>query len=170
MEANALTIILLLAVLVAIALLVVLLLRKPDQLLDAHNLRLQQALREEQREGRGELRQQLDSLSAAQEQRIENFGARLDAHTVRTDQRLDLLAKSLAEDAHHARLDATARQQQFAEGLSLRLRESADRNTQTLGELRASMEAQLRSLQQGNEQKLEQMRATVDEKLQSTLE
>ena len=165
-----LLIVLLIAVLVAIVLLVVLLLRKPDKLLDSHNTRLQQALREEQREGRGELRLQLDSLSSAQEQRIENFGTRLNEHTARTDQRLDMLSKSLAEDAHNARLDATVRQQQFADGLSQRLRELSDRNTQTLGELRATLETQLKSLQADNAHKLEQMRATVDEKLQSTLE
>lgn len=171
METNTLLLILLLlAMLGAIGLLVVLLLRKPDTLLEAHGARLQQALRDEQRDGRGELRQQLDSLSSAQEQRIENFGARLNEHTARTDQRLDLLSKSLAEDAHNARLDATARQQQFADGLSQRLRELADRNTQTLGELRATLANQLKSLQADNAQKLEQMRATVDEKLHATLE
>jgi DNA recombination protein RmuC len=165
-----LLILLLAAVLVAIALLVVLLLRRPDRLLDTHSAGLQQALREEQREGRGELRQQLDSLSAAQEQRIENFGLRLDQLTTRTDQRLDELRAALNEDAHKARLDTTARQQQFADGLSQRLREMSDRNTQTLGELRATLETQLKSLQADNASRLEQMRATVDEKLQSTLE
>lgn len=169
-DPQTLMLVLLAAVAVAIVLLVVLLLRKPDKLLDAHNMRLQQALREEQREGRGELRQQLDSLSSAQEQRIENFGTRLNDLTTRTDARLDVLGKSLTEDAHKARLDATARQQQFAEGLGQRLRELSERNAQTLGELRATFETQLKSLQAGNEQKLEQMRATVDEKLQSTLE
>lgn len=171
METNTLLLVLLLlAVLAAIGLLVVLLLRKPDSLLEAHGARLQQALRDEQRDGRGELRQQLDSLSSAQEQRIENFGARLNEHTARTDQRLDILSKTLAEDAHNARLDATSRQQQFADGLSQRLRELADRNTQTLGELRATLESQLKALQADNAQKLEQMRATVDEKLHATLE
>jgi DNA recombination protein RmuC len=169
-EPQLLLIVLLIAVLAAIVLLVLLVLRKPDALLDAHNARLQQALRDEQRDGRGELRQQLDGMSAAQEQRIENFGRRLDDLTVRTDQRLDVLRQALTEDAHKARLDATARQQQFAEGMSRHLRELSDRSTQTLGELRATLETQLQSLQADNAAKLEQMRATVDEKLQSTLE
>jgi DNA recombination protein RmuC len=169
-EPQLLLIVLLIAVLAAIVLLVMLLLRKPDALLDAHNARLQQALRDEQRDGRGELRQQLDGMSAAQEQRIENFGRRLDDLTVRTDQRLDVLRQALTEDAHKARLDATARQQQFAEGMSRHLRELSDRSTHTLGELRTTLETQLQSLQADNAAKLEQMRATVDEKLQSTLE
>jgi DNA recombination protein RmuC len=169
-DVPVLLVLLLVAVLAAIGLLVVLLLRKPDRLLEAHGASLQQALREEQREGRLELRQQLDGLSAAQEQRIENFGARLDALTVRTDQRLDVLRAALTEDAHKARLELATRQQQFADTLGQRLRELSDRNTQTLGELRDTLDSQLKALQADNAQKLEQMRATVDEKLQTTLE
>ncbi len=169
-DPSLLLIVLLGAVLVAIALLIALLLRKPDRLLETHNARLQQALREEQREGRAELRQQLDGLSAAQEQRIENFGARLDALTARTDQRLDVLRAALTEDAHKARLDQAGRQQQFADALGQRLRELSERNAQTLGELRATLDTQLKALQADNAAKLEQMRATVDEKLQTTLE
>jgi DNA recombination protein RmuC len=169
-DAPLLLILLLIAVLTAIGLLVVLLLRKPDRLLETHGARLQQALREEQREGRGELRLQLDSLSAAQEQRIENFGLRLNDLTERTDARLDVLRTALTEDAHKARQEAAARQQQFADVLGQRLRELTDRNEHRLVELRATLETQLKSLQADNAQKLEQMRATVDEKLQSTLE
>lgn len=170
MNNDVLLILLLVAMLIAIVLLVLLLLRKPDAALAVMRERLEDAMRGEQREGRGELRQQLDSLSSAQEQRIENFGLRLNDLTMRTDARLDVLSNALTEDAHKARLDATARQQQFAEGLSQHLREMTDRNTQTLGELRSTLETQLKSLQADNAQKLEKMRETVDEKLQSTLE
>ena len=165
-----LLLLLLLAVAAAIVLLVVLLRRRPDALLEAHAARLQQTLRDEQRDGRGELRQQLDSLSSAQEQRIENFGLRLNDLAQRTDARLDVLRAALTEDAHNARLDHTARQQQFSEAMARQLRELSDRNTQTLGELRATLDAQLKALQADNAAKLEQMRATVDEKLHSTLE
>jgi DNA recombination protein RmuC len=154
---------LLAAVLVAVVLQIVLLLRKPDG-------RLEQSLRQEHRDGRGELRQQLDSLSAAQEQRIENFGGRLNDLTERTDARLDVLRTALTEDAQKGRLEAAAGQQQFADALSQRLRELTERNESRLGELRATLETQLKHLQADNAQKLEQMRATVDEKLQSTLE
>jgi DNA recombination protein RmuC len=169
-DPNLLLVLLLAAVLLAIVLLVVLLLRKPERALEDHGARLLQALREEQRDGRGELRLQLDSLSSAQEQRIENFGLRLNDLAQRTDARLDVLRTALTDDAHQARLDATTRQQQFAEGMARQLRELSDRNTQTLGELRATLETQLTSLQADNAARLEQMRATVDEKLQSTLE
>ena len=129
----------------AVVLLIVLLLRRPERALES-------ALREEQREGRGELRGQLaDSIQ-------------------RTDARLDELRAALTDDAHKSRLEFATGQQQFAESLSLQLRELTARNEQRIGEMRQTLESQLKSLQAGNEQKLEQMRATVDEKLQATLE
>ncbi len=147
----------------AVVLLVAVLLRRPEA-------RLERALREEQRDGRGELRQQLDSLSAAQEQRIEGFGQRLNDLAARTDQRLDVLREALTEDARKARSEGAELQQRFAEALGQRLGELTQRNEQRIGEMRATLEQQLQALQADNATRLEQMRATVDEKLQSTLE
>ena len=161
-ETPVLLVLLLAAVVVAIVLLLVLLLRKPGRGLEA-------ALREEQREGRTELRQQLDSLSAAQAQRIEGFGARLTEFSTRTDQRLDVLREALTEDARKARAEGADLQQRFADVLGQRLNELTQRNEQRIGEMRATLEQQLEKLQADNAAKLEQMRATVDEKLQSTL-
>ena len=151
-------------------LLIVLLLRKPDAALDRLRGRVEEALREEQRAGRGELRQQLDSLELAQAQRIEGFGRSLADLTLRTDARLDELRAALNDDAQKARTELAGGQKQFADGLGAQLRELTDRNEQRLAELRITLEQKLRELQTGNEAKLEQMRATVDEKLQSTLE
>ena len=169
-ETSLLPIALLLAVAVAIALLVVLLLRKPEAALAVLREPLEQALRSEQRDGRNELRAQLDSLAGAQEQRIENFGLRLNEFTDRTDQRLDVLRASLGEDAHKGRQDAALRQQQFSDGLGAQLRELTQRNETRIGEMRDTLEARLKDLQADNSAKLELMRATVDEKLQTTLE
>lgn len=165
-----LLVLLLVAVAIVLVLLVVLLLRRPEAALDRLRGRIEDALREEQRAGRGELRQQLDSLGANQGQRIDAFGRSLGDLTARTDARLDELRVALNDDAHKARLELATRQQQFADALGAQLRELTDRNEQRLGELRATLELKLRELQTGNEAKLEQMRATVDEKLQSTLE
>jgi len=169
-ESSLLLILLLLAVAIAIVLLVVLLLRKPDAAMARLREPLEQALRSEQRDGRGELREQLDSMAKAQEQRIESFGLRLNELTERTDQRLDVLRASLSDDAHKGRQDAAVRQQQFADGLGVQLRELTQRNEQRIGEMRDTLEARLKELQADNAQKLELMRATVDEKLQTTLE
>ncbi len=162
MDTQTLLILIVVLLLAAVALLLVLVLRRPE-------VRLEQALREEQREGRGELRQQLEGLSLAQEQRIDAFGGRLNELTVRTDQRLDVLRDSLTEDARRARQESGEQQQRFAEGLGQRLNELVQRNERGIGEMRATLEKQLQALQADNAQKLEKMRETVDEKLQSTL-
>ena len=144
-----LLVLVLVAVLAAIVLLVVLLLRKPD---NAAGDRLGLLLRDEQRAGRGELREQLaDSIQ-------------------RTDARIDELRAALNDDAHKARLELATGQQQFADNLGTQLRELTTRNEQRIGEMRTTLESQLKSLQADNAQKLEQMRATVDEKLHATLE
>ncbi|MGN6151943.1 MAG: DNA recombination protein RmuC [Lysobacteraceae bacterium] len=170
MSTTLLLVLILVAVAIGLVLLVLLLLRRPDAGLERLRTQVEDALREEQRSGRGELRAQLDSLSLAQGQRIESFGRSLGDLTSRTDQRLDELRVALGDDAHKARLEFATRQQQFADTLGAQLRELTERNEQRLGELRATLEQKLRELQAGNEAKLEQMRATVDEKLQSTLE
>ena len=163
MDTHSLLMILAGLVVAAIVLLIALLLRRPEQ-------RMELALREEQRSGRGELREQLDSLSRQQETRIEGFGRNLTDLTLRTDQRLDELRVGLNDDAHKARLEISARQQQFADTLGAQLRELTQRNELRIGEMRATLESRLKELQADNAAKLEQMRATVDEKLHATLE
>ncbi|MCA1714072.1 MAG: DNA recombination protein RmuC [Gammaproteobacteria bacterium] len=158
-ETSVLLLVLVIAAAIAIAMLVILLLRKPDKALDAQRVRLEDALRDEQRGGRTELRQQLDSLSLQQEQRIEGFGGRLDT-----------LREALNEDARKGRLESAELQQRFAESLGQRLSDLTQRNEQRLGEMRTTLEQKLRELQADNAAKLEQMRATVDEKLHATLE
>ncbi|MCI4568041.1 DNA recombination protein RmuC [Lysobacter sp. CFH 32150] len=162
-ETTMLLVVLLVALVIAIALLFALLLRKPDT-------RLEQALRDEQREGRGELRQQLDSLSAQQEQRIGGFAGQLNDAALRTDQRLEDLREALTEDARKARTEAAVALRDFAVALDASIGELTRNNEARLGEMRATLEGRLRELQTGNEAKLEQMRATVDEKLHATLE
>src|SRR5690606_7916994 len=108
--------------------------------------------------------------SVAQAQRIDGFGARLTEFSTRTDQRLDVLREALTEDARKARTESADLQQRFAETLGQRLAELTQRNEQRIGEMRATLESQLKALQADNAQKLEQMRATVDEKLHATLE
>ena len=163
MDTNSLLMLLAGLVLAAIALLIALLLRRPEQ-------RMELALREEQRSGRSELREQLDSLSKQQETRIEGFGSKLTELSTRIDQRLDVLRDTLTEDSRKGRLDAGESQQRFSDTLSQRLNELTQRNEQRIGEMRTTLESRLKELQADNAAKLEQMRATVDEKLHATLE
>src|SRR5512133_3997913 len=95
------------AVLLAAGLLLALLRRRPDALLEAHRDALEQALRAEQRDGRGELRQQLESLTRQQEQRIDGFAGRL-----------DLLRETLNEDARKARAEQGLALRDFSNALA----------------------------------------------------
>ena len=147
------------AVTVVIVLLTRLLRRRPELLLEAHRSALEQALRAEQRDGRGELRQQLDSLSAQQETRIDAFGVRLEQ-----------LRESLNDDARKARAEHAQALRDFAGALDARVGELTRNNELRLGEMRATLEGRLRELQADNAARLEQMRMTVDEKLHATLE
>lgn len=167
MESQTLLIVLVLLALIVIALQVIVLLRTRR---DNSGEQLERALREEHREGRGELREQLEGLSRQQETRIDGFGRNLADLSTRTDQRLDLLRDALTEDARKGRLEAAESQQRFADGLGQRLTELTQRNEQRIGEMRATLEARLKELQADNTAKLEQMRQTVDEKLHATLE
>ncbi len=130
---------------------------------------LAQVLREEQRQGRSELREQLEGAARQQDARLEIFARQLGDLSTRTDQRLDLLREALSEDARRAREEASLAQQRFAEQLGQRLTDLTQRNEQRIGEMRVTLEQQLQALQADNAGKLEQMRATVDEKLQTTL-
>jgi DNA recombination protein RmuC len=102
-------------VLAVIVLQLVLLLRRSNT--DA----LENALREEQRSGRGELREQLEGLARQQDARMEAFARNLTELSTRTDTRLDLLRQALGEDARKAREEGAQAQQRSAEQLGSRL-------------------------------------------------
>lgn len=84
---------------------------------------LEHALRAEQRDGRGELREQLEGLARQQDARLETFARNLTELSTRTDQRLDLLRDALGEDARKAREESGLAQQRTGELLTLRLTE-----------------------------------------------
>ncbi|HHW4679486.1 MAG TPA: DNA recombination protein RmuC [Xylella sp.] len=130
---------------------------------------LDHALREEQRVGRAELREQLEALDRQQEVRLGSFARSLMDLSVRIDQRLDQLCAVLAEDARKGRQEAGEGQQRFTDAFGQRLTELTQRNGQAMDEMRATLEQQLRVLRADNAQQLEQIRIIVDEKLQTTL-
>src|SRR4051812_3272896 len=105
------------AVMIVIALQWRLLRRRPGAGLEAPLAMLEQALRAEQREGRGELRQQLDGLALQQQQRIDGFGARLEQ-----------LRETLNDDARKARAEHAHALRDFATTLEHRIGELARTN------------------------------------------
>jgi len=149
--------------------------------LKADGERLERALREEQRAGRDELTQgferfrghvgeQLRTAAAHQAERIEGFGQRLETLTRRTDQGLAQLAERLTEDARKNREDLAAQLARFGAEQQQRLTTLTEGNEKRIGEVRQTLDAQLKALQQDNAAQLEKMRQTVDEKLAATLE
>jgi len=125
------------ALLLAVLVLQIILLQR-QRAVDADAL--ERALREEQRTGRAELREQIEALRG-----------------------------SLTDEARHSRQESAEQQQRFADTQGARLTELTQRNEQRIGEMRTTLEQQLERLREDNSGKLEQMRLTVDEKLQSTL-
>lgn len=139
--------------LAAFALLLALFLRRPEAALDRLRAQLEEALREELRDGRLELRQQLDGLGATQGQRIDGFARHLADLGTRTDARLDQLRDSLTEDARKGRAEGIEAQARLGELLSQRLGDmraqldqfgrQQDARIQAFGEQLAALRASL---------------------------
>jgi len=123
---------------------------------------LEQVLREEQRQGRAELRDQLESAARQQDARLETFARQLGELSTRTDQRLDLLREALGEDARRGREEGAQAQQRAADSQAQRLAEVRGQLEQfgqqqearilafgqQLGEFTARTDAQLQALRQ----------------------
>lgn len=188
MDSTLLILAVALAVLAVVLLIVLLLRPRGDaglrERLDAlrgDNERIERALREEQRGGRTELAQsfeqfrghlqaQLDTVSAQQRQRIDEFSTRLAQLTERTDRGGEALRNQLLDDARKTRAESQSALQQFSEQLQAALKALTVENQQRLAEVRTTLDAQLKALQSDNAAQLDKMREVVDEKLQKTLE
>jgi DNA recombination protein RmuC len=150
------------AVLITLALVIVLALRKPPQQdtgraeILAANERIERELRREISESSRGMRQEM-------------------THTLATFQ--DAVVKQAAEATRtqNTQIDAfsqqlTLLQKTLADTLTTQLQGLSEQNARRLAEVRGTLEAQLSILQQTNAAKLDEMRKTVDEKLQTTLE
>ena len=82
------------------------------------------------------------------------------------NEQIDSFSRQLAAMQQHL-ADSLARATRAQVEQADRVRESLD---QRMGEVRATVESKLASIQQDNEKKLEEIRVTVDEKLHATLE
>ena len=85
-------------------------------------------------------------------------------------QELGSAVKSSSESLQQRMLENIRIQKDQLDSFSRQLMAMAKLNEEKLGAMRQTIETQLRAIQEDNTQKLEQMRATVDEKLQTTLE
>ena len=151
------------AVLVTLALVIVLALRKPSPQQDSGRAELLAANERIERE----LRREISESSRGVRQEM--------THTLATFQ--DAVVKQAAEATRtqNTQIDAfsqqlTLLQKTLADTLTTQLQGLSEQNARRLAEVRGTLEAQLTILQQTNAAKLDEMRRTVDEKLQTTLE
>ncbi|MCL5097534.1 MAG: DNA recombination protein RmuC [Candidatus Omnitrophica bacterium] len=121
--------------------------------------------------------QSVDRISAAQQQRLEDFANRLNVLKQANDAgaaqlRLELTnGLNLAKDSQDKRLSDNARQlQQQLDSFAALLTRLTESNEKKSDELRTTVDGKLKELQTDNANKLEEMRRTVDEKLQGTLD
>jgi len=147
-----------LLVLVAVILLIVLIRRKPEDVI-------------------AQLHASFAALGSNQE-RLENIVK--DEITLNRQETADSARQARQELGHTLKLSGDSIQQRLMENIrsqkdqldsfSQQLVAMAKLNEEKIEAMRRTMATQLRALQEDNTHKLEQMRATVDEKLQSTLE
>ena len=164
------------------ALLIAVLLRRPQRAADAPSLQDMQLLTQsaaaqaaahaqEQRETserlERELRQQI--AQGAREGRQESL------HALTAFQQTITRQNAEATRTQNAQIDAFAQQlallqKTLADTLATQLQSLSENNARRLQEVRGALQQELARLQQGNAEKLDEMRRTVDEKLQTTLE
>ena len=163
-----------LLLLVNMALLVGLLLRKPSDPGEAQDAWLDGVLhgmREGHEKIERELRREIDGSARASRQEL--------AATFATFQHSLIQQSAEAVRTQNTQIDAfgqqvthqlTLLQKTLSDTLSTQLQSVGESNARRMGEVRDTLEKQLAQLQQTNSAKLDDMRRTVDEKLQTTLE
>ena len=156
MSENQFLIILTLAI-VAIALqLVVLLRRRSGDEHGAHFERIERELR-------------LELQGSAQATRQELTAALAQYHGA-TVQQLDSMRQQIHAASSSGREEQSATLKRFADTMNQTLSALTESNAQRMMEVRTTLEEKIRDLQTDNAARLEEMRKTVDEKLHATLE
>lgn len=87
-----------------------------------------------------------------------------------TVQQLDSMRQQIQLSAASGREEQSATLKRFADTMNQTLGALTESNAQRMAEVRATLEAKIRDLQNDNGLRLEEMRRTVDEKLHATLE
>ena len=150
-----------------VVVLLVLLLRRPEQGAQEALAGLAQLVRDSAERSERGLRQ--DIAESGRAGRQESAQALAGFQQTLTSQAAE------ATRTQNAQIDAFAQQlallqKTLGDTLHQQLQSLSESNARRLAEVRATLETQLQQLQAGNTAKLEEMRRTVDEKLQTTLE
>ncbi|RMH93898.1 DNA recombination protein RmuC [Lysobacter pythonis] len=149
---NSILSVVLLAAAAIIVLLLALLLRKPDAALAPVRKTLEDALREEQRSGRAELRDCLETLSRTQMAEMERFGQRLAAFGQQHETRFGQLSESLDDKARQARHESSESQRHHNEALGRRIHDLTERTDKRLDEFRAAIGVEVQRVRRETEE------------------
>ena len=148
----------LLTILTALALLIVLVRRKPEDVIASLQENFSSLINEQQR------------LQAVVKDEITSNRQEMAQHARQARQELAATLKSSSDSLQQRLAENIRLQKDQLDSFSKQLVALARLNEDKLETMRKTLQTQLRSLQEDNTIKLEQMRATVDEKLQRTLD
>src|SRR5262249_25234267 len=112
----------------------------------------------------------LHNLTESNERRLDQARAEATENAAQIRTELAQMLKNLTDSVLRQMADVATLQKGQLDGFAERLSRLTESNERKLNELRASVDASLKTLQEDNSQKLELMRQTVDEKLQGTLD
>jgi DNA recombination protein RmuC len=113
---------------------------------------------------------QLTSVATLQNNQIDSFSQQLAKLTEANNRQQESMRQAIALQAQTAREEQALSLKRFGDMLGQSLTTLTESNAQKMAEVRATLEAKIRELQDDNGARLEQMRRTVDEKLHATLE
>lgn len=112
----------------------------------------------------------LHKLTESNERRLDQARAEATENAAQIRTELAQVLKNLNDSVTRQMADVATLQTGQLDGFAERFSRLTESNERKLDELRASVDASLKTLQEDNSQKLELMRQTVDEKLQGTLD
>ena len=113
---------------------------------------------------------QLTSIATLQNSQIDGFSQQLVKLNEANAQQLEAMRQAITLQAQTGREEQSVALKRFGDTLNQTLTALTESNAQRMAEVRATLEAKIKDLQNDNGSRLEEMRKTVDEKLHATLE
>ncbi len=113
---------------------------------------------------------QLTSVATLQNSQIDGFSQQLVKLNEANAQQLEAMRHAIGLQAQAGREEQATALKRFGDTLNQTLTVLTESNAQRMAEVRATLEAKIKDLQNDNGARLEEMRKTVDEKLHATLE
>ncbi|MGY0505854.1 DNA recombination protein RmuC [Luteimonas sp. e5] len=169
-DSSVLLLILVVAVALAIVLLLVLLLRRPDAALAQMRERLEASLRDEQRDGRSELRELIAAMEQAQATRIEQFAQRLAEFDAHTGEQIGRLRETLGAEARQARSESGELQARHNKALGDRVDALTTRTDARLDEFRIAIGEDARKMRSEGAEAQQRLAESIGQRMRELTE